>query len=462
MVFSSYSFLFLFLPIVLLTYYLSPRPLRNGTLLFFSFIFYGWTIPSYAILLASSIVVSYLSGKKMMSADGPAKKRWLTVGVASNLILLGYFKYIGMFTTWASNLAEFVGGGVGLVPILNVALPIGISFYVFQAISYLVDMYRGEAKQAKSLVSFATYIALFPQLIAGPIVRYRTIAEQLNEREHSTGRFLLGSRFFAMGLFKKVVIADTVALGVNMAFGNPDPTTLEAWIGVLCYAFQIYYDFSAYSDMAVGLGLFFGFNFPQNFNSPYQATSITDFWRRWHISLSTWLRDYLYLPLGGNRVGPKRTYVNLMIVMALGGLWHGASVVFLIWGFWHGGLLALERAFPNSHPVFRMPKPLARAFVFLLACIGWVPFRAENMAEVGRILKSMFMPNLGQSDALTIFPEALIALAICSPMIFVCSNSWKLVLRNDRLSVARDVLAFWVAMVVILVYNGSPFLYFQF
>ncbi|MFT7620294.1 MAG: alginate O-acetyltransferase complex protein AlgI [Planctomycetota bacterium] len=462
MVFSSYSFLFLFLPIVLLAYYLSPRRLRNACLLVFSFIFYGWTIPSYAILLATSIVVSYFSGKKMMASSGAPRKKWLTVGVASNLLLLGYFKYAEMFSTWASNLAELVGGGVGVLPILKVALPIGISFYVFQAISYLVDMYRGDAKQAKSLVSFATYIALFPQLIAGPIVRYRTIAEQLNERDHSFARFLLGTRFFAMGLFKKVVIADTVALGVSMAFGNSDPTTLEAWTGVLCYAFQIYYDFSAYSDMAVGLGLFFGFSFPQNFNSPYQSVSITDFWRRWHISLSSWLRDYLYFPIGGNRNGLRRTYVNLMIVMALGGLWHGASVVFLIWGFWHGGLLALERAFPKNHPILRMPKPLARICVFVLVCIGWVPFRASSMAEVGTILKSMFIPTFGQSDALTIFPEALVALLICAPMVFICKNSWKLVFRNDGFSVARDVLAFWIAIIVILVYNGSPFLYFQF
>ena len=462
MIFSSYSFLFLFLALVLLSYYSSAKSWRNAVLLFFSFIFYGWTRPDYCLLLAISIGLSHISAKKMMAASGRKKKGWLTVGVAGNLGLLTYFKYSGMLTTWFSVLGNQFGVRPGSLPILDVALPIGISFYVFQAISYLVDVYRGEAKEARNFVAFATYIALFPQLIAGPIVRYRSIADQLNERVHSWDRFFVGSRFFAMGLIKKVMIADTLALGVPLAFGNPDPSTYESWLGVLSYSFQIYYDFSAYSDMAVGLGLFFGFNFPQNFNSPYKATSITDFWRRWHISLSSWLRDYLYLPLGGNRKGRRRTYVNLMIVMALGGLWHGASIVFLIWGLWHGSLLALERALPKKHPVFRMPPPLARAFVFLLVCVGWVPFRATSFQQMLIILKSMFIPNFSVAEMLPVSPEAPLTLILCAPFIFLCANSWTLLKNRSTLAVTRDIVAFWISIVVVLVYSGSPFLYFQF
>ncbi len=462
MVFSSYSFLFLFLPVTLCVYYLTPKPRRNATLLVFSTIFYGWSRPDYVILLATSVCISYFCGCRLTDENEKRRKTWLTIGVASNLSLLGYFKYAGMFVTWTNTLIHQLGGSDTAIPIIDVLLPIGISFYVFQAISYLVDVYRRDAEPARSFVSFATYIALFPQLIAGPIVRYCTVADQLNDREHSLDKFLLGSRFFGMGLFKKVVIADTMALGVNLAFGNPDPTTLEAWLGVLCYSLQIYFDFSAYSDMALGLGAFLGFEFPQNFNSPYKAVSITDFWRRWHISLSGWLRDYLYLPLGGNRRGKRRTYVNLMIVMALGGLWHGASVVFLLWGIWHGVLLALERALPTRHPVFRLPKPVARALVFLLVCLGWVPFRAANLTQVGTIFSSMFSFNFSDSTMLALFPESIVAVLICAPLVFLTAGSCDLVKDNSPVAIGRDILAFWISMMVILIYNGSPFLYFQF
>ncbi len=462
MVFSSYSFLFFFLPAVLLAYYLSPNRFKNLTLLGFSFVFYSWTKPIYALLLATSIVVSYASGQRMSRAQGRRKKAWLLLSVATNLGLLAFFKYAGMFSTWGSYLEDLLTGAKGIIPIIKVALPIGISFYVFQAISYSVDLFRKEAKPARSLVDFATYIALFPQLIAGPIVRYRTIAEQLIEREHSWSKFLFGTRFFAMGLFKKVAIADTVALGVGFAFGNPEPTCLEAWVGVLCYALQIYYDFSAYSDMAVGLGLFFGFDFPQNFNSPYKSVSITDFWRRWHISLSSWLRDYLYLPLGGNRSGPRRTYLNLMIVMALGGLWHGASLVFLIWGLWHGVLLAVERIMGARHPISKLPKPLAALLTFFLVCLGWVPFRAKSLGEMAGIFLSMFGGGWGPSSMLQNFPEVGWVLLVCGSAVFACPNSWVLARRESLWDLSRDLVAFWVALVVILVYSGSPFLYFQF
>ncbi len=462
MVFSSYSFLILFLPVVLLAYFVSPVKFRNATLLFFSFLFYGWARPDYTILLATSILLSYFVGRWMMASKSGAKKKWLTIGVAGNLGLLAYFKYASMFLSWTATLVDLVGGQGDRIPILKIVLPIGISFYVFQAISYLVDIYRGDAKPAKNLVSFATYIALFPQLIAGPIVRYRTIAEQLNQRDHTWDKVLLGTRFFAQGIFKKAVIADTIALGVPLAFGNPDPTSIEAWCGVLSFAFQIYFDFSGYSDMAVGLGLFFGFRFPQNFNSPYKATSITDFWRRWHISLSTWLRDYLYFPLGGNRKGVRRTYVNLMIVMGLGGLWHGASFVFLIWGFWHGALLALERAFPSAHPISRLPTSVARLLVFLLVCLGWVPFKASSLTEAATILNRMFVPHTGPSEMLGIFPEVFPVGLVCVFLAFFCADTWELMERKSWLGLGRDAIAFWIAIAAVLVSRGSPFLYFQF
>ena len=462
MIFSSYVFLFLFLPLVLLTYYLAPSRLRNPVLLVFSIIFYGWTKEEYVALLLLCIVMSWIAGWCMQRRIPPGKRFWLTLGVTGNLGILGYFKYAGMLTIWANTLSSLLGGSDRAFPLIAVLLPIGISFYVFQAISYLVDVYRGDAKEARGLFSFATYIALFPQLIAGPIVRYRTVAAQLEKREHSARRFLLGSRFLAMGLFKKAILADTMALGVPLAFGNPDPSWSDAWLGVLCYAMQIYFDFSAYSDMAVGLGHYFGFDFPENFNSPYKARSITDFWRRWHISLSSWLRDYLYFPLGGNRKGKRRTYFNLMAVMALGGMWHGASVVFLIWGVWHGTLLAVERALGERHPLRRLPGPLAQVATFLLVCLAWVPFRAESTAEMWRILEAMFSPDLGAGSSLALFPQAPWCLLLAFFLIWGCRNSWALVQRWSPAALTRDVVLSWVAILVILHSQGSPFLYFQF
>ncbi len=466
MLFNSYEFLFAFLPIVLVLYYTLGTRARVAMLTVASYLFYGWWDYRFCSLMLISTVIDYIAGAQIAkSADRRQKRGWMILSVCSNLALLGFFKYFDLLAgTLNHGLASFFPEIGWRAPILHVVLPVGISFYTFQSMSYSIDIYRGDAKPARSFLDFACYVALFPQLIAGPIIRYRSLADQLVERSHTIGKGALGVAFFICGLAKKVLLADAVALLTPLAFDRAvAPDLVHAWLGALGYTMQIYFDFSGYSDMAVGLGLMLGFTFPENFHSPYKATSITDFWRRWHISLSTWLRDYLYIPLGGNRIGPARTYVNLIVVMLLGGLWHGANWTFVLWGAYHGALLAIERALGIGDA--QRGRAVRQTATFLLVVIGWVFFRASDASEAVRVLAGMAgMNGAGTlSDAMQAAGAlALIGLIATALLAFGAPNTWQLRWRFSPLQIAALLLLLAVSIAVIMVNTSSPFLYFQF
>jgi alginate O-acetyltransferase complex protein AlgI len=466
MLFNSYEFLFAFLPLVLGLYYaLRPRA-RVVMLTIASYLFYGWWDYRFCSLMLISTLIDYVAGGRIARESDPRRKRrWVAVSVCSNLAMLGFFKYFDLFAgTLNHGLAALLPGVSWRAPLLDVVLPVGISFYTFQSMSYSIDLYRGDAKPARSLLDFACYVALFPQLIAGPIIRYRSLADQLVERTHTIDKFALGIALFVCGLAKKVLLADSVARLVPLAFDRSvAPDFVHAWLGVLGYTMQIYFDFSGYSDMAVGLGLMIGFTFPQNFNSPYKAASITEFWRRWHISLSTWLRDYLYIPLGGNRISPSRTYVNLIVTMLLGGLWHGANWTFVLWGAFHGVLLAIERALEAGDP--RRGRMARRALTFLLVMVGWVLFRASSAGETWRILGGMAgLHGWGQIDAVWAEGGALAFAGLIATLLlaFGSPNAWQVKWRFSLLQIAGLLALFIASVATIMVNTSSPFLYFQF
>jgi alginate O-acetyltransferase complex protein AlgI len=464
MLFNSYEFLFLFLPVLLLAYFvLLPRSWRMGLLTVSSYFFYGWWDWRFCSLMLISTLIDYRAGKGIAtSTDSRIRRRWLWLSMVSNLSLLGFFKYFDLAARTANQLAAILGAGEP-IPLLHVVLPVGISFYTFQSMSYSIDIYLGAAKPARSLWAFACYVALFPQLIAGPIVRYRDLAEQLVERTHSWAKASLGIQFFVAGLAKKVILADGVAVLVGATFESASPGLWLAWTGTLAYAMQIYFDFSGYSDMAVGLGLIFGFRLPQNFHSPYKATSITDFWRRWHISLSAWLRDYLYIPLGGNRLGAVRTYVNLFITMLLGGLWHGANWNFVIWGGYHGLLLAIERMAGKRGLWRGLPAPLQRIATFLLVCIGWIFFRAESLPQALAVLGGLIGLNgIGPLQGPDGTPLAYLMLALTTLLAFASRNTWEIQWRASLRNLLLIGILFIICVLTILVNTASPFLYFQF
>ena len=351
MVFSSYLFLFYFLPLALLAYYAAPTRLRHLILTIFSYLFYGWANPLFLVLLLTSTTIDFVAGliiaRQRELSGGPNRRARiaLAVSLTGNLLILGFFKYFN----FGVDSFDSVVSGIGLPALqldvaLKVTLPLGISFYTFESMSYAIDVYRGDARAVRSFVDFACYTSMFPQLVAGPIIRFSEIADQMRSRTHTITKFARGVTFLSLGLAKKVLLANPCGKVADLAFEAGSLNPIDAWYGVTAYAFQIYFDFSGYSDMAIGLGLMIGFVFAKNFDDPYLSHSITDFWRRWHISLSTWLRDYLYVPLGGSRQGRARTYINLFIVMLLGGLWHGAAWNFVIWGAIHGAFLAVERA----------------------------------------------------------------------------------------------------------------------
>ncbi|MBC7182037.1 MAG: MBOAT family protein, partial [Marinobacter sp.] len=389
MVFSSNIFLFLFLPLFLGIYYLAPFRYRSLVILIGSYAFYAWWRVDFLLLFVAVTVWNYLIGLGIHRAGiGTAgARKWVAVGVAGDLATLAYFKYANFGVESLNEL--LVAAGSEPLEMASIILPIGISFYVFQAISYVVDVYRGDTEPTRRFVDFAAFIALFPQLIAGPVLRYKDLADQFNERTHTLEKFGEGSVRFMQGFIKKVFIADSIAPLADNAFALADPTMADAWLGILAYTAQLYFDFSGYSDMAIGLGLMMGFRFPENFNQPYISQSITEFWRRWHISLSTWLRDYLYIPLGGNRNSTLKTYRNLMLTMLLGGLWHGANWTFLLWGAWHGLLLSLERwrGVSGSPVDFRW---LRWATTFLFVMLGWVTFRASTLSDAFGFYGAMF------------------------------------------------------------------------
>ena len=469
MVFTSYIFVFYFLPIVLAGYFALPArsAWRNAWLLITSYVFYGWWNPWYVLLMFAVTVVNYVCGLSISRPGATSRQRRAAVAAAVilSLGLLCFFKYFSFFQVNLNHVLWALGAGG--VPVWQIILPIGISFYIFHALSYAIDVYRGVAPAARSFADFACYIALFPQSIAGPIIRYNTIAHDLRDRSHSAERFASGVALFVVGFAKKVILANPIGGVADAAFGALTLDAPVAWCGVVAYALQIYFDFSGYSDMAVGLGRMFGFEFQKNFNAPYHADSITDFWRRWHISLSTFLRDYLYIPLGGNRLGNARTYRNLAIVMLLGGLWHGANWTFVIWGAYHGVLLMAER-WAGRKPLYqRLPRPVRIAATSLLVLGSWVWFRAETLAGALAYFRAMF--GCGFSGETTdllaaqVFAPGKLALMGIAVLCLLASrqaHDWTCSLTWPKALVL--IPAFGFALTALFSQTLNPFLYFQF
>lgn len=424
MVFSSFAFIFYFLPISLGIYYCTPRRYRNCVLLCLSLIYYGWGAPNFFALFLLFALADYLFAASIAflrnTSPGPARMV-LIASISANVLALAYYKYSTFFISELNQLLQsdlFVPQAVGsaagaaVIPWTKIALPLGISFFTFHKISYVVDVYRGVSAPARSLIDYLLYITFFPQLIAGPIIRYHDIDRQIESRQVDATLFYEGISRFIIGLCKKILIADVLAGPAHALFANTNQpfSPTDAWVGVICYAFQIYFDFSGYSDMAIGLALMFGFRFMENFNHPYAATSFTDFWRRWHISLSRWMRDYLYLPLGGNRVSEFRAYLNLWIVFLVSGLWHGASYNFILWGAYHGLFLSLDKLLAKRAVSFRLlrkiPRPFYVAVCFFFILLSWVLFRAPDLHSAGSIYARMLAPwNYVEVAASTVLPR---------------------------------------------------------
>ncbi|MBR4109010.1 MAG: MBOAT family protein [Oscillospiraceae bacterium] len=391
MLFSSIPFLYYFLPAVIAVYFLMPRALKNTVLLLFSLAFYAWGEPRYVLLMASTILLFYGCGLAIGKAKKPTwKKMFLAVSVVISLGFLAVFKYADFFV-------DSFNKATGLsVPLLRLALPIGISFYTFQCLSYTIDVYRGNAQVQKNPISFGAYVALFPQLIAGPIVRYVDVERELDSRTHSWEETTLGIRRFLIGLSKKILLADNFALLIKLFRESGEPSVLFYWMYAIAFTLNIYFDFSGYSDMAIGLGRIFGFHFVENFNYPYLSKSVTEFWRRWHISLGSWFRDYVYIPMGGNRVGKLRWVFNILTVWMLTGLWHGAAWNFVLWGLMFAVLLLLEKWIPALQ---KLPTVLRRCYVLLAVVISFVLFNADTLSQAGSDLAGMF--GFGSLPAIT-------------------------------------------------------------
>jgi len=476
MVFSSEVFVFLFLPTFLLAYYATPVVGRSLTILIASYIFYGWWRMDFLALLFATTVWVYTFAIAVERNRGRRMgKVILTLGISGCLTVLGVFKYLNFFIDSIAALMGTNAEGLGVH--WRLILPIGISFYVFQSISYLVDVYRGDTPATRNFIDLAAYKALFPQLIAGPILRFKDLADQFKHRDHTIQKFADGTTLFVIGLAKKVLIADPIAPIADGIFSSSHPTLAEAWLGAIAYMLQLYFDFSGYSDMAIGLGLMIGFRFAPNFDTPYLSRSITEFWRRWHISLSNWLRDYLYIPLGGSRRGSVRTYVNLILVMLLGGLWHGANWTFVFWGGWHGGWLAIERATGwNKAAASRW---IALPTTLLIVLLGWVLFRAESVFVALDLYKGMLGFNglwVRPEQLLDVTREGLLTLGIGCAL--VASEPYFQPLERTnidlpsadgsavaRQSIAMPLVLTLLATVTVLKLaeaNHSPFLYFQF
>jgi alginate O-acetyltransferase complex protein AlgI len=458
MVFSTPMFVFGFLPAFLAAYYVLPKTSRNWLILLASTLFYAWWRADALIVLYAIAGGSYFAGMIVVRANSARVKTWaVRLGVAFNLAVLGWFKYT---TFILGNLNTAMGGDPLTVP--EIILPIGLSFLAFQSISYVIDVARGDAPPARKLSDFLAFSSLFPQLIAGPVLRYKDLAHQFEERTHSVAIFSRGLRRFIEGLAMKLLVADSVAPLADRIFALPDPTMAEAWLGAIAYSIQLLFDFAGYSAMAIGLGLMIGFRFPENFDAPYTSRSITEFWRRWHISLSRWLRDYLYVPLGGNRDGKIKTYRNLLLTMVLGGIWHGANWTFVIWGIWHGGLMAIERALGAKFQNTVWPKSIAWPLTMIFVVLGWVMFRAETLSAAIVMYAGMFGANgfamrpelitlTAPTEVLFLAAGAVLSIA---PGLSVPRLAWAPALQSAALSA--------VCFVVLQARTDSPFLYFQF
>ena len=464
MVFSSLVFLWLFLPVVLGLYFLAQEKYRNLLLLAASLFFYAWGEPVYLSVMVVSILINYVCGLKIVTQDGGKNKAALVAGIVINLGLLGVFKYSGFAI---ENINALLGTQIAIKPL---ALPIGISFYTFQSISYLVDIYRGVCKPQKNIIKMGLFISFFPQLIAGPILKYYDIAAQIDNREVTKAKFNEGASRFLIGLAKKVVIANIMAKTADEVFGlnMADMSTQEAWMGIIAYTFQIYFDFSGYSDMAIGLGKMFGFQINENFNYPYIASSIKDFWRRWHISLSSWFKEYLYIPLGGNREGTLKTYRNLMIVFFMTGLWHGASWNFVVWGLWHGLFIVLERMLPIEK--FLRWRLVQSAYTMLVVICGWVFFRAETLSGAVAYLHRMFVPYHTEVPTTLWSKEFEIVLVLAVLCCGILNGLFRKLpvsegLKGSLVHSVRPafcVAAAYLSMLMLASNTYNPFIYFRF
>jgi alginate O-acetyltransferase complex protein AlgI len=464
MVFSSLEFLLRFLPAVLVLYFAAPKKYKNLVLLLVSLFFYAWGEPVYVVLMIVSSVVNYAFGLVIdQNRSTPKEKVALVSSVIINLSLLGFFKYSDFLI---ANINNFVGSNIEQ---LHLPLPIGISFYTFQALSYITDVYRDNVPVQKNPISLATYITMFPQLIAGPIVRYPTIAQEIDNRTHSLDLFAEGVHRFVIGLGKKVLIANNIALIWDFSTTTSNPSVLLSWLGIIAFTFQIYFDFSGYSDMAIGLGRMLGFHIPENFNFPYISQSVTEFWRRWHISLGQWFRDYLYIPLGGNRVSRPKWVRNIFIVWFLTGFWHGASWNFAFWGVYFGVFLLIERVF--LHKVLeRLPRIARHLYTLLIVIISWVIFELDSVANILDYLGNMFSLNdiaIWNFEAVYILKSNsvlfLIALIGSVPLFKVAYEKYseKVLVKTVLMPIFYAVvLAVSIAYIVDSSFN--PFLYFRF
>ena len=464
MLFSSIVFLSLFLPVLLAVYYLSEKRNRNLILLLFSLLFYGWGEPVLLSVMLLSIIWNYI----IAILVGKVNSKWLRIpilfiGIILNLLCLGYFKYMDFFI---ENINRLFHTNLSL---LHIVMPIGISFYTFQAISYLVDVYRKDVKAEKSILNVGLYITFFPQLIAGPIVKFHEIANDIRNREETLSGFSTGMQRFIEGLAKKVLIANVMASMADSVFnrGIPELTSADLWLGAAAYSFQIFFDFSGYSDMAIGLGKMFGFNIPENFNYPYVSKTITEFWRRWHISLSTWFKEYLYIPLGGSRCSKIAVLRNLLIVFAVTGIWHGASWAFLVWGLWHGFFIILERISGLNKKVFH---PVAAFFmhIYLLfvVLIGWIFFRADDFDYSFAFLKKMF--SFERWNDLTVTVSPFFILTSFTAIFFSTELPRKIYTKmKDNIVFTilwKTVCIFLLFLVFVRLASSSynPFIYFRF
>jgi alginate O-acetyltransferase complex protein AlgI len=464
MAFSSLEFLLRFLPATLLLYSLVPKRFKNALLLLASLFFYAWGEPIYVFLLVFLSAVNYALGIVIERNRGTSRARVaLASSVFLSLSLLGFFKYSDFLI---HSINSLFGSTIGL---LHVPLPLGISFYTFQVLSYTIDVYRNTSPAQENPIAFALYVSLFPQLVAGPIVRYHTVAREIDAREHTLDRFAQGVHRFATGLGKKVIVADNVALIWQWARTTAQPSVLSAWLGIVAFAFQLYFDFSGYSDMAVGLGRMFGFHFPENFDFPYAAQSITEFWRRWHMTLGQWFRDYVYIPLGGNRVSRMKWIRNILVVWSLTGLWHGASWNFALWGAYFGALLLLERLF-LGRLLERLPGFLRHAYTLLLVLVSWVIFELRSMSDIVIYLGNMFglrrIAALNSESLYLLRSKSLLLLLALIGSLPVLKDIYEKHSTNVYVRTVIMPLFYVVVLVVSLAYvvdsSFSPFLYFQF
>lgn len=466
MVFSSTIFLCVYLPLVLLGYYICPKKGRNLFLLIVSLVFYAWGEPKYVFLMIFSILVNYIFGR-LMDKHRENKKRlklMLVLSVVIDLGLLSVFKYTDFIIT---NVNAIFGSSFDL---LNIALPIGISFYTFQAMSYTIDVYRDDVRVQKNLIDFGMYITMFPQLIAGPIVRYADVQDQLAERSVTTADFSEGVMRFVVGLGKKVLLANQMgAVWSDIYALGGDVSALMAWTGAIAYTFQIYFDFSGYSDMAIGLGRMFGFKFPENFRYPYQSVSITDFWRRWHITLSTWFKEYLYIPLGGNRRGLARQALNLLIVWSLTGFWHGAGWNFVMWGLYYFVILFIEKLFLLK-ALNKLPKFFRHVYALVLIIIGWVIFASDDVSVLLPYLGSMFGANgaVGGMDVYTLLTKAVLLIICCiastelPKKLFLSAAGAMNEKAAFTLKSVLTIALLALSMILLIGDSYNPFLYFRF